>query len=126
MTRHLAIFLAFISPMLAPLSVQADSAPKEINHLIQFVSTSGCTFIRNGNEHSSLEAVEHMKKKYQYFSSKIDSAEAFIELSASKSTFSGQPYHIKCENQPKEKSQSWLLNELTRYRKAEKLEVNNT
>ncbi|WP_445356635.1 DUF5329 family protein [Microbulbifer sp. ANSA002] len=126
MSKHLVIFLALFLSSLISFSVKADNSKKEINHLINFVSTSECTFIRNGSEHSSLEAVEHMEKKYKYFSSKIDNAEEFIELSASKSTFSGNPYYIKCKNQPKQKSQSWLLKELARYREAVKLEAENT
>ncbi|BBM01958.1 DUF5329 domain-containing protein [Microbulbifer sp. GL-2] len=125
MTKYLAIILALYSTLLPP-SLHANSPGKEIDHLINFVSSSECTFIRNDSEYSSSDAVKHMNKKYQYFSSKIYSAEEFIELSATKSTFSGKPYHIKCKNQPAQKSQSWLLNELARYREAVRLEAENT
>ncbi|WP_444946907.1 DUF5329 family protein [Microbulbifer sp. VTAC004] len=41
------------------------------------------------------------RKKYNYFSRKIDDAKNFIELNAGKNTFSCKPYRIQYENQPK-------------------------
>ncbi|WP_066016337.1 DUF5329 domain-containing protein [Endozoicomonas atrinae] len=94
----------------------ADSFSSEIDHLITYVTASNCSFIRNGSAHPASEAVEHMKKKYRYFRRKINSAEQFIELSASKSTLSGEPYWIKCPGTKEQHSREWLLEELQRYR----------
>ncbi|WP_444925909.1 DUF5329 family protein [Microbulbifer sp. TRSA002] len=126
MIKNLSTIVTIISLSMFSTLAQADTAIKEINHLIEFVSTSECTFIRNDSEHTSQEAVEHMEKKYKYFSNKIDSAEDFIRLSATKSTFSGKPYHIQCTDKPKEVSQQWLLDELARYRDSVKLTPDNT
>jgi len=84
----------------------------EINHLIKYVSDAGCTFIRNGNAYSSAEAVEHIHKKYAYFKADIDSAEKFIELSATQSTLTGKKYTIKCPGKEVVESRKWLLEEL--------------
>ncbi len=92
------------------------SVSSEIDHLIAYVTASDCSFIRNGSVHPTSEAVEHMKKKYQYFKKKINSAEQFIELSASKSTMSGKPYFIKCPGAKQKQSRIWLLEELHHYR----------
>jgi hypothetical protein len=89
----------------------------EINHLIKYVSDSGCTFIRNGNAYSSAEAVAHINKKYAYFKAEIDSAEKFIELSATRSTFSGKSYTIKCPGKDLLESRQWLLEELQAFRR---------
>ncbi|USE36108.1 DUF5329 domain-containing protein [Endozoicomonas sp. SCSIO W0465] len=97
-------------------SVSADSVSSEIDHLIAYVSASGCSFIRNDSSHPASEAVEHMTKKYRYFSKRINSAEEFIEFSASKSTLSGEPYWIKCPGTKEQQSREWLLEELQRYR----------
>ncbi|WP_444934160.1 DUF5329 family protein [Microbulbifer sp. ANSA003] len=126
MVKSFSTLLTTISLSMPSTLAQADTPIKEINHLIEFVSTSECTFIRNDSEHTSQEAVEHMEKKYKYFSNKIDSAEDFIKLSATKSTFSGKPYHIQCTDKPKEASQQWLLDELARYRDSVKLTPDNT
>jgi len=88
----------------------------EIQHLIKFVSESGCTFIRNGNEHTPKDAVEHIKKKYEYYKDKIDSAEKFIELSATQSTLTKKKYMIKCPGEEVMENQKWLLKELNNLR----------
>ncbi|WP_444918176.1 DUF5329 family protein [Microbulbifer sp. JMSA003] len=124
MIKGISTLLTIIPLSMSSNLAQADTPINEINHLMEFVSASECTFIRNDSEHTSQEAVEHMEKKYKYFSNKIDSAEDFIRLSATKSTFSGKPYHIQCADKPKEESQRWLLNELARYRETTQLRSN--
>ena len=88
----------------------------EIDHLLVFVETSNCVFIRNGNEYSGADAVSHINRKYKYFEDDIDSAEKFIQLSATKSTRTSQPYYIECPGTAKIQSSTWLLLELGRYR----------
>jgi len=96
---------------------QADSYENEINHLLLRIEKTKCLYIRNGTSYTGTEAVKHIKKKYNYFEDDIQSAEDFIRLSASKSTLSGSPYYIKCENKKKIKSALWLQNILNAYRK---------
>jgi hypothetical protein len=88
----------------------------EINHLIKTVSDSGCTFIRNGNAYTSTEAVAHINKKYAYFKADIDSAEKFIELSATQSTLTGKKYTLTCPGKEVVESRKWLLEELRVFR----------
>lgn len=92
------------------------STKNEIDHLLVFVETSDCVFIRNGKEYSAEDAVKHIKRKYKHNEEGVDSAETFIELSATKSTVFGQPYYIQCLGAEKIESGTWLLLELTRYR----------
>ena len=73
--------------------------------------------MRNGREHDSAEAVEHIRRKYRHFDDEIDSAESFIEYSATRSTMSGKPYSIRCPGEAEQPSASWLLEELARYRR---------
>lgn len=101
-------------------SVAAQAAYKtEIAHLLEYVKTTECTYIRNGTSHNGTEAVSHIKNKYNYYKKDISSAEDFIRLSATKSTMSGSKYYIKCPGSPKIESGQWLLKELDRYRKKE-------
>ena len=104
------IFLLFIG------SPGYGATQDEIDHLLVFVETSGCVYIRNGKEYSATDAVKHINRKYKRFEEDIDSAERFIELSATKSTMSSQPYYIQCKGTEKIQSSTWLLLELTRYR----------
>ena len=121
MSRSLLIKLSpLVASMLFHSPVSAGVLAGEIDHLITYVGNSNCTFIRNGDQHSAAEAVEHMQKKYDYFREDVASAEQFIELSASKSLLSGRPYWIACPNREKQYSRTWLLNELARYRLSSK------
>lgn len=99
----------------ANVQLNANSL-SEIQHLIDTVAASPCQLIRNGRSHSAADAVAHMQKKFDYFRDEIHSAETFIKFSASKSTFSGKPYLIKCPNKTAVRSRDWLLNTLNQFR----------
>jgi hypothetical protein len=62
--------------------------------LIDQVAKSHLTFTRNGSDYSSQEAADHMRNKYEYFKSRIESPEDFIRVCASKSLESGKPYLV--------------------------------
>ena len=38
-------------------------AQREIDHLLEFVGTSNCTYVRNGEPHPAAEAREHQATK---------------------------------------------------------------
>ena len=104
--------------LIAVISVPVFAADMqtEINHLLAYLQNSECQFERNGTMHTGKDTVNHVKKKYNYFKSKIDSAEKFIEYSATKSTMSGKYYTVVCKDKQKVKTQDWLLQELKNYR----------
>jgi len=105
--------LLLISLLVLPAFANTQS---EIDHLLTYVKTTQCKYIRNGSEHSGVDAAAHIKKKYDYFKDDIKSAEDFIRLSATKSTMTGSKYYIQCPNSPKVESGKWLLAELKRFR----------
>lgn len=88
---------------------------EEIAHLLSFVAQSGCTFIRNGTKYDAPAAREHIAKKYAFFKERISTAEDFVEYSATKSSMTGEPYHVVCNNVDM-KSSDWLLAELDQFR----------
>jgi len=96
------------------------STQDEINHLLNFVASTDCKYERNGTMHNGKEAVEHINKKYAYYSDDIQSTEDFIKYSATKSKMSGKYYKIHCSHKSSMKSQDWLLTELMVYRKEHK------
>ena len=71
----------------------------EITALIEAVRESGCEFNRNGSLHSAGAAAEHLELKYSRGKRYADSAEAFIERLASKSSWSGKPYEMICDGE---------------------------
>lgn len=88
----------------------------EVTHLLEFVETSACIVDRNGSRHTGKEAVDHIRKKYDYFRDRIRNTEEFIEYSAAKSTVSGKPYRVVCADGVTTTTKEWLLEELRRYR----------
>ena len=75
------------------------AAEAEITALIAAVRESGCEFNRNGSLHSAEAAAEHLELKYSRGKRYADSAEAFIERLASKSSWSGKPYEMICDGE---------------------------
>jgi len=113
------VLMAWIGLFLHPAMTHADpsQAPKEIEHLLEFVATSGCTFHRNGSDHDSVDAADHMRLKYGRGKHYADTAEHFIDRLASTSSWTGKPYTVTCSNQT-EPSSEWLSRELHHYRAA--------
>ena len=90
----------------------------EVEHLLSFVENSGCEYFRNGFWYGPKDAVAHLRMKYDYLNGfgRIHTAEDFIDLAASKSSISGLPYRIKCNNGPEQMSAPWLRDELLHFR----------
>lgn len=116
-----ALLTAFaLSLLLAQPVLAADdaTAPTEINYLLEFVASSGCTFTRNGDGHPSAEAAEHLRLKYRRGKHYASTAEQFIDRLATESSWSGDPYTVTCKGATQPSSQ-WLHRALTDYRKAQ-------
>ncbi|TBR41621.1 hypothetical protein CBF23_009700 [Marinomonas agarivorans] len=113
------LLIAYSLGGLAIFSTAYASTPQaEIDHLLSFVATTECQYERNGTLHDATAAVNHIKKKYDYFIDDIATAEDFIEYAATKSSFSGKFYKIHCHGVPAVKSNAWLTDELKRFRDA--------
>jgi hypothetical protein len=100
----------------AALASPDTVAKDEIDHLLQYVAASSCTFVRNGDEYPAVKARDHLESKYRFVGSRISTAEEFIKYLATGSSMSGEPYHVKCGNAD-ELSGAWLTAELNRYRR---------
>ena len=96
LVRHLRHpLLAAAAALAFGLSHGAAATPQgaardEIDHLLQYVSTSSCTFVRNGSEYPADKARDHLMDKYRFAASRITTAEQFIESLATRSSFSGE------------------------------------
>jgi hypothetical protein len=98
------------------------TAQIEIDYLLSYIGTSGCSFYRNGSWYEGSLAKAHLRTKYDYLAAhnQIGSAEDFIDKGATKSSISGQLYKIKCGTSPEVASAVWLREALTRFRAADK------
>jgi hypothetical protein len=117
-------FLLSILLVTACLQVSAAPVPAtvrtEIETLLSNLQASGCEFNRNGSWHNGEEAKAHLLRKLEYLQDKgsVQTTEQFIELAASESSFSGQPYQVKCGEGAAVSSRQWLTTELASVRAA--------
>ena len=100
----------------APAAFAAEDYDADVQYLLSFVQTSGCTFVRNGSAHESADAADHLRLKYDRGSRYVKSAEQFIDRLATESSWSGKPYTVTCgdHTQP---SADWLYQALETHRK---------
>lgn len=104
---------------LAAAPVFGDGASEmdaEIDYLIEAVADSGCVFIRNGREHSASEARDHLQMKRRRGKRYYDTTEEFIERIASRSSWSGKAYFIRCAEHEPVTAKSWFAERLDAYR----------
>jgi len=115
-TLYVAIFaiILFLNITFQPDMSQADMG-SEIEHLIQYIETSSCTFIRNDKAHDSQNASQHIRKKYAHTKRWVETTEDFIRYAATESSLSGQPYQVVC-NGIETPTAEWLTEELARFR----------
>jgi hypothetical protein len=107
------LFSCFVAHAGEPCG-QRESTEKAVAYLIDQVAKSHLTFTRNGTEYSSREAADHIRNKYEYFKSRIESLEDFIQVCASKSLQSGKPYLVSTA-QGKIAVEKWLGQMLIAY-----------
>jgi len=95
----------------APLPPPARA---EVDGLMSRLEASGCEFGRNGTWHTAAEAKSHLLRKLKYLEDRgaVQSTEQFIELAASSSSTTGQPYLVRCGNGASVQSGVWLRSQL--------------
>ena len=104
------IILALFS---GAVSAMEPSEKKKIEFLIFSVENlEGAKFIRNGSEYDGKKAAEHLRMKLRFAGGKIQTAEDFIKLCASKSSASGKPYWIKYADGKTIKSEEYFREKL--------------
>jgi Family of unknown function (DUF5329) len=116
-------FVAILLALSASLAIASPTSPPvraEIEALLARLESSGCQFHRNGSWHSPAEARSHLLRKLEYIEERgtVQSAEQFIEIAASKSSWSGKPYRVKCGADAAVDSQQWLSRQLATLRAA--------
>lgn len=116
--KGLAVFsAALLLSVLAWPAGAGAAMEEEIDHLMSYIGQSDCTFIRNGKEHDSADALEHIAKKYDYVKKRVKRTEDFIAWAATKSSISGRPYLVRCEG-GETPTGEWLGAELARLRES--------
>jgi len=112
----LSLIISLAASLLFASNAYSATADAEIKALLQTVGSSGCVFIRNGSEHSATEAENHLRLKYRNGKRYATSAEKFIEQLASKSSWTGSVYQIRCPGVGTVPSGQWLTERLQEQR----------
>ena len=99
----------------ANFALASDQADPEVQHLLTFVENSGCTFHRNGTDHDSADAADHLRLKYRRGGKYVSNADQFIDRLASESSWTGKKYTVSCDGIT-EPSGEWLHRALDQYR----------
>jgi hypothetical protein len=111
---HLAAVL-LLATLAAPSLAAATDTAREVAHLLDYIEASGCTFVRNGSASDATTARRHVERKYDYVKSRVQSAEDFVRLAATRSSVSGEPYQVRRGGEER-LTGAWLAQELARYR----------
>ena len=96
MRRRIALLVLQLPMLLAGAGAVAGNMEAEIDYLVAEVADSDCTFIRNGREHDARAASKHLQMKRERGRRHYDTTAQFVERIASKSSWSGQDYQIRC------------------------------
>jgi hypothetical protein len=104
-----SIFVAVGTAAPLPPAVRA-----EIDGLMSRLEASACEFNRNGTWYTATDAKSHLLSKLKYLEDRgaVQTTEQFIELAASRSSMSGQPYLVRCGSGAPVQSGPWLLSQL--------------
>lgn len=92
------------------------NASREIDHLLSFVASSPCRFVRGGTEHPGAEARDHLLRKLDVARPMLSTADQFIDHVATGSSLTGEAYKVRCGTRELT-SKEWLRTELERLRR---------
>ena len=105
--RLLLLLVLLLAPILAT-ATQASAHP-EIDALIARVAQArGVVFIRNGSDHSAGEAAAHLQRKLGAAHGRITTAEQFIDVLGTRSSFTGIVYRVRFADGHVVDSAVWL------------------
>ncbi|ACB75126.1 DUF5329 family protein [Opitutus terrae] len=103
--------------LLAGTAVLSAAPRDEIEGLLCYLrKADGAVFIRNGHEHTPLEAETHLRLKWEKQGNRISSAEQFIALCGSRSSITGERYRIRFKDGQLRYTDEVLTEQLQRLR----------
>jgi len=116
--KHFSILVAAIALTIRPTASAAESLDQTINFLLNHIAKADAVYVRNGSTYTPAQAAEHIRAKYEHFTSQIKTPEDFIRLAASKSLLSGQPYKVRPRGEKEQTMSEWLTKALQEHRAA--------
>ena len=118
MMRRRFVAGSLVLAMIAAQPVRAAPPAQEqsrIERLIRYVeSQKAMKFIRNGSEYTAEDAGKFLRGKLEAMGSEVTTARQFIKRIASRSSMSGQPYHVRMPDGQTVLAENFLEDELQR------------
>ena len=111
MNRLRCAWLGFVFLMLAPILASAapNTQSPDIDALIARVAQArDVVFIRNGSDHTAVEAAAHLQRKLAAAHGRITTAEQFIDVLATRSSWTGIAYRVRFADGHEVESAVWL------------------
>lgn len=87
---------------------ETDDDARIVELLARIEKQPDLVFLRNGQEHTAVEAAAHMRKKWEWKRSEVKTVEDFIREVASKSETTGEPYLIRLPDGSELPAEQWL------------------
>ena len=109
----IALLLFFCSA----IGLRAEGLPAEEKTKIEALLTQvgglkDAKFIRNGKDYDAKSAAKFLRGKWEANAKKIHSAKDFIEVAATRSSTTGQPYMIRLKGAPPVSCADYLIAQL--------------
>jgi hypothetical protein len=102
--------------VLVAFQASAATRPAEeqagIDWLLDQISNSKATFIRNGKEYDAAKAVSHLKTKLMFAGKRVQTVRQFIVGVASHSEETGKNYEIRMPDGKQSPMATWLMERL--------------
>jgi hypothetical protein len=112
-SRRIVLVLTLV---LVAFQASAASRPAEeqagIDWLLDQISNSKATFIRNGKEYDAAKAVSHLKTKLMFAGRRVQTVRQFIVGVAAHSEETGKPYEIRMPDGKQSPMATWLMERL--------------
>ena len=104
--RLLLVLVALLA--LSPVAAFAASRPEIDALIVRVEHAQGVVFIRNGSEHSAVEAAAHLRRKFAAADGRITTAEQFIDKLGTRSSMTGIAYRVRLADGREIDSATWL------------------
>jgi len=113
--RFVAGSLVLLSMAQAVVAAAPAQEQSRIEKLIRYVeSQKTLKFVRNGTEYTAEDAGKFLRGKLEAMGGEVTTARQFIKRIASRSSMSGQPYHVRLADGQILLAENFLEDELQR------------
>lgn len=120
MIRQILVFLVVAVTFASecPTAAAAPSAKeaKAVEHLLQYIEKSPHRFLVSGEEYDAAHFSAMVRQRYETETSRILTAEDFIDRAASRTLSTGRRYIYQRSDGSQSEVKGWLATELKKYR----------